>query len=90
MDALKAELSAEREKKMDHDGGSLGGEDAVKPNIKNRRVLKGHFAKIYAMHWADAEGEAGKQLAKGRDKPAQGKHAPKVSTMLRSRNHPMG
>lgn len=22
-----------------------------KPGIKNRRVLKGHFAKIYAMHW---------------------------------------
>ena len=21
--------------------------------IKNRRVLKGHFAKIYAMHWAE-------------------------------------
>ena len=29
---------------------------------KNRRVLKGHFAKIYAMHWCDSEGEIGKQL----------------------------
>jgi len=33
-----------------------------KPNIKNRRVLKGHFAKIYAMHWAEMEGEGNKQL----------------------------
>ena len=26
-------------------------------HIKNRRVLKGHFAKIYAMHWAEAVSE---------------------------------
>ena len=43
--------------------GSIGG---VKPcdklGIKNRRVLKGHFAKIYAMHWCDNEGDVGKQL----------------------------
>jgi len=30
-----------------------------KLQIKNRRVLKGHFAKIYAMHWS--EGAASKQ-----------------------------
>ena len=34
---------------------------SVKPTdklgVKNRKVLKGHFAKIYAMHWADSEGE---------------------------------
>ena len=34
-----------------------------KLSIKNRRVLKGHFAKIYAMHWCDSDSEAGKQLA---------------------------
>jgi len=30
--------------------------------IKNRKVLKGHFAKIYAMHWCDNEGDHGKEL----------------------------
>ena len=30
--------------------------------IKNRKVLKGHFAKIYAMHWAENESDVGKQL----------------------------
>lgn len=34
----------------------------LKPSIKNRRVLKGHFAKVYSMHWVEHEGEAGKQL----------------------------
>ena len=33
-----------------------------KLGIKNRRVLKGHFAKIYAMHWCDNPGAAGEQL----------------------------
>merc|ERR1719313_2055108 len=31
-------------------GGALTG----RLQIKNRKVLKGHFAKIYAMHWADS------------------------------------
>ena len=33
-----------------------------KLNIKNRKVLKGHFAKIYAMHWAENDGDLGKNL----------------------------
>jgi len=64
LSSLKSQLTKLREAKCDHDPDStLGCEDpALKPNIKNRRVLKGHFAKIYAMHWADSDGEAGKQL----------------------------
>jgi guanine nucleotide-binding protein G(I)/G(S)/G(T) subunit beta-1 len=30
--------------------------------IKNRRVLKGHFAKIYAMHWVDGPGANSRNL----------------------------
>jgi hypothetical protein len=32
-----------------------------KLQIKNKRVLKGHFAKIYAMHWAESQ-SCNKQL----------------------------
>jgi len=33
------------------------GSNKEKLAIKNRRVLKGHFAKIYAMHWCDSEAD---------------------------------
>lgn len=61
---LKAELESLRGGKADRDEGtSLGNAAGIqKMAIKNRRVLKGHFAKIYAMHWCDHEGEIGKQL----------------------------
>ena len=61
---LKAELVKLRQAKADlEEGTSLGGPpECQKMAIKNRRVLKGHFAKIYAMHWAEAPGEVGKQL----------------------------
>ena len=61
---LKNELQAAREKMADlncrYEGLDTG--PPLKPTIKNRRVLKGHFAKVYAMHWAMCDGDAGKQL----------------------------
>ena len=41
----------------------LGISAGPKLAIKNRRVLKGHFAKIYAMHWCESDqGDFGKWL----------------------------
>ena len=63
--ALKDKLEAARANLADIDIDNPLGDaplDTYKTNIKNRRVLKGHFAKIYAMHWCDNEGEVGKQL----------------------------
>jgi len=61
---LKSQLEGLRAAKADlEEDAPLGGSQPdFKLAIKNRRVLKGHFAKIYAMHWADAEGEPGKLL----------------------------
>ena len=51
---LKKEIAALRTGKGD--GGAdeeyLSSESIVKLSMKNRKVLKGHFAKIYSMHWA--------------------------------------
>jgi len=67
--ASLAEMKAEIEKKKSEqmDISSLdevcGGMAPIeKLPIKNRKVLKGHFAKIYAMHWAENESDVGKQL----------------------------
>ena len=62
--ALKDKLEAARANLADLDDieNAIGNVAEIKTNIKNRRVLKGHFAKIYAMHWCDNEGEVGKQL----------------------------
>jgi len=54
IEALKGEIEA---KKKAADDCSLENKDIAacgKLAVKNRRVLKGHFAKIYAMHWAEA------------------------------------
>ena len=62
--ALKNDLKAAREKMADagcQDSGIDSG-PPPKPAIKNRKVLKGHFAKVYAMQWAMCDGDAGKQL----------------------------
>ena len=53
--ALKGEIAAKL--KASHDAVM---EDAKVPPtgklaLKNRRVLKGHFAKIYALHWAEQQ-----------------------------------
>ena len=59
IEQLKAQIKSKRDAAAD---GTLQ-EKAVAPlpklQMKNRRVLKGHFAKIYAMHWA--EGQAAKR-----------------------------
>ena len=52
---LKQQLEAKK-KALDDDSvledvSSSQNVNGPKLNIKNRRVLKGHFAKIYAMHW---------------------------------------
>lgn len=62
--ALKNDLKAAREGMADADCQSNGivKDDGKKPAIKNRKVLKGHFAKVYAMQWAMCDGDAGKQL----------------------------
>eukprot|EP00966_Prymnesium_polylepis_P076946 1783205-Prymnesium_polylepis.1 len=35
--------------------------------IKNRRVLKGHFAKIYAMHWAEGQASSRNLVSASQD-----------------------
>ena len=66
--ALKKSIIDKKEKLKDIESlGDLYSNNKQQPvdklQIKNRRVLKGHFAKIYAMHWAETDnGELGKQL----------------------------
>eukprot|EP01029_Cantina_marsupialis_P009435 TRINITY_DN2198_c0_g1_i1.p1 TRINITY_DN2198_c0_g1~~TRINITY_DN2198_c0_g1_i1.p1 ORF type:complete len:350 (+),score=84.56 TRINITY_DN2198_c0_g1_i1:76-1125(+) len=58
LDELKANIEAKREKKFEgvdeeqpmHNNGL--DEQYSGPLLKCRRLLKGHFGKIYAMHWA--------------------------------------
>ena len=61
---LKKDIEAKKKELMDAEdlcevAGGKGVKAGDKLAIKNRRVLKGHFAKIYAMHWA--EGQAAKR-----------------------------
>ena len=42
--------------------GPKSGQGVNKLNIRIRRNLKGHFAKIYAMHWCASTTEKGKHL----------------------------
>jgi guanine nucleotide-binding protein G(I)/G(S)/G(T) subunit beta-1 len=68
MNALKDQITAKQAELKDISDiselySNMGKPNAVeKLQIKNRRVLKGHFAKIYAMHWAENDGEMGKHL----------------------------
>ena len=64
MNTLKGDLEKARAAKADlEEGAPLGGATGHSNlAIKNRRVLKGHFAKIYAMHWCDNDTDLGKQL----------------------------
>jgi guanine nucleotide-binding protein G(I)/G(S)/G(T) subunit beta-1 len=55
VEALKEEIKKNRDKMHDADVRELTRElpPAPKLALKVRRTLKGHLAKIYAMHWAD-------------------------------------
>ena len=54
--SLKTELEALKQRKANlEDLASLNVAGAPKYHIKNRKVLKGHFAKIYAMHWCHSD-----------------------------------
>mmetsp|Transcript_11632 Transcript_11632/g.29789 ORF Transcript_11632/g.29789 Transcript_11632/m.29789 type:complete len:343 (+) Transcript_11632:44-1072(+) len=53
---LKAEVAKKKEELADSGGlVDLGVSSPKNPAIKNRKVLKGHFAKIYAMHWCHSD-----------------------------------
>jgi len=64
MDALKGQVAAEKEKLGEEKLEEIYSGASPKLNIKNRKVLKGHFAKIYAMHWClnKSSDDYGKQL----------------------------
>ena len=54
--SLKTELEVLKQRKANlEDLASLNVAGAPKYHIKNRKVLKGHFAKIYAMHWCHSD-----------------------------------
>ena len=68
VDALKNEIEKKKAELVDLEDSAKEGLMAVyceqyniekgppqKKQIKNRRVLRGHFAKIYAMHWCKSE-----------------------------------
>jgi guanine nucleotide-binding protein G(I)/G(S)/G(T) subunit beta-1 len=61
IEALKGEIKAKRDALEDGTLEDKGVPPVTRLAIKNRRVLKGHFAKVYALHWAE-QGEAAKQL----------------------------
>jgi guanine nucleotide-binding protein G(I)/G(S)/G(T) subunit beta-1 len=50
---LKEEIRKKMDDALDGTLEEKGVATVGKLNVKNRRVLKGHFAKIYAMHWAE-------------------------------------
>jgi len=54
---LKADIQEKKDKAKDMDENPLEQAEGITPisklGIKPRKVLKGHFAKIYAMHWAE-------------------------------------
>ena len=59
IEQLKAQIKSKRDAAADCTLQEKAVAPLPKLQMKNRRVLKGHFAKIYAMHWA--EGQAAKR-----------------------------
>ncbi|CAM9535742.1 unnamed protein product [Phaeothamnion confervicola] len=55
-EALKAEISKAQNDKKDATIAEVAGKKSdlkgLGPTPKHRRVLKGHFGKVYAMHWS--------------------------------------
>jgi len=64
VEAIKEEIEAKKKALADIEDLSEKN-SAAKPmdklGMKNRKVLKGHFAKVYSIHWCDNEGEKGKE-----------------------------
>ena len=54
IEALKTNIRTKLDELNDKSLDSINVPPMPKLGIKNKRVLKGHFAKIYAMHWAEA------------------------------------
>lgn len=57
-EALKSEIAKAQNEKKDctiNDAASKKDLKNLGPGLKARRVLKGHFGKVYAMHWAGAD-----------------------------------
>lgn len=56
VETLKGQVSKSRDSKMEGYGGikalAIGKTIALGPQPKMRRTLKGHFGKVYAMHWS--------------------------------------
>lgn len=55
VESLKTELSkAQDQKASEYQGiaSAASSKAALSPNPKYRRILKGHFGKVYAMHWS--------------------------------------
>jgi len=55
IESLKKEIKDKKDAANDKSLEDSGVPPLPKLQIKNRRVLKGHFAKIYAMHWAEGQ-----------------------------------
>lgn len=54
-EALKSEIAKAQNDKKDCSINDAAGKKDLKnlgPGLKARRVLKGHFGKVYAMHWS--------------------------------------
>lgn len=54
-EALKSEIAKAQNEKKDctiNDAATKKDLKNLGPGLKARRVLKGHFGKVYAMHWA--------------------------------------
>ena len=53
---LKVEIKAKRDAVVDVTLKEKEVPPLPKLTMRNRKTLKGHFAKLYAMHWAEASG----------------------------------
>ena len=59
---LKVEIKAKRDAAVDVTLKEKEVPPLPKLTMRNRKTLKGHFAKLYAMHWAEASGSTSRQL----------------------------
>eukprot|EP00908_Phaeocystis_cordata_P026877 Transcript_940.p1 GENE.Transcript_940~~Transcript_940.p1 ORF type:complete len:339 (-),score=168.69 Transcript_940:191-1207(-) len=59
---LKVEIKAKRDAAVDVTLKEKEVPPLPKLTMRSRKTLKGHFAKLYAMHWAEASGSTSRQL----------------------------